>query len=163
MDGTHICGDLSSMPGTSPEGAKLGRATCSSTHVVIDMSLKPHDGSAPLASQQNLPAEITSRCKQCEETFTISIGEQQFFAQKAMSTPARCTQCRRLNRSKAPIKPGGNITKGSSNSRCQEALISWAMKSRWWSEARSIRRKEMDTSTKYTCIYISWATGRSLD
>ena len=73
------------MPGTSPEGAKLGRATCSSTHVAIDMSLKNNDGSAPLASQQNLPAEITSWCKQCEETFTTSIGEQQFFVQKAMS------------------------------------------------------------------------------
>jgi len=74
LDGTQTCGELSLMPGTSPEGAKLGRATCSSTHVAIDMSLKNNAGSLPLASQQNLPAEITSRCKQCEETFTISIG-----------------------------------------------------------------------------------------
>jgi len=42
------------------------------------MSLKNKDGSAPLGSQQKLPAEINSRCKQCEETFTISIGEQQY-------------------------------------------------------------------------------------
>jgi len=103
-DGTQTCGDLSLMPGTSLEGAKLGRATCSSTHVAIDMSLKNNAGSAPLASQQSLPAEITSWCKQCEETFTISIGEQQFFVQKTMSTPARCTRCRRWNRSKAPNK-----------------------------------------------------------
>ena len=40
LDGTQNSGDLSLMPGTSPEGAKLGRATCSSTHVAIDMSLK---------------------------------------------------------------------------------------------------------------------------
>jgi len=93
LDGTQTNGDLSLMTGTSPEGAKLGRATCRSTHVAIEMSLKNNDGSAPLASQQNLPAEITSRCKQREETFTISIGEQQFFVQKAMSTPARCTRC----------------------------------------------------------------------
>jgi len=53
------------------------------------MSLKNNDGSAPLASQQNLPDKITFQCKQCEETFTISIGEQQFFVQKAMSTTAR--------------------------------------------------------------------------
>jgi hypothetical protein len=59
-DGTQTCGDLSLMPGTSPEGAKLGRATYSSTHVAIDISLKNNDGSAPLASQQNLPADITS-------------------------------------------------------------------------------------------------------
>ena len=59
LDGTQTCGDLSLMPGTSPEGAKLGRATCSSTQVTFDMSLKNNDGSAPLGSQQNLPAEIT--------------------------------------------------------------------------------------------------------
>jgi len=35
LDGTQTCGDLSLMPGTSPEGAKLERATCSSTHVAI--------------------------------------------------------------------------------------------------------------------------------
>jgi len=43
--------------------------------VAIDMSLGNNAGSLPLASQQNLPAEITSRCKQCEETFTISIHD----------------------------------------------------------------------------------------
>ena len=128
LDGTQTCGDLSLMPSTSPEGAKLGRATCSSTHVAIDMSLKNNDGSALLASQQNLPAEITSRCKQCEETFIISIDEQQFFVQKAMSIPARCTRCRRWNRSNAPNKPGGDISKGSSDSRFREALTSWAIR-----------------------------------
>jgi len=76
------------MPGTSPEGAKFGRATCSSADVAIYMSLKNNDGSSPLASQQKLPAEITSRCKQCKETFTMSTGEQLFFVPKAMSTPA---------------------------------------------------------------------------
>jgi len=75
LNGTQTCGDLSLMPGTSPARAKLGRATCSSTHVAMHMSLKNNDGSAPLASQQNLPAEITSRCKQCEETFTLNIEE----------------------------------------------------------------------------------------
>ena len=95
--------------------------------MAIDMSLKNNDGSAPLGSQQKWPAEITSWCKQCEEKFTISIGEQQFFVQKAMSTPARCTRCRRWNQSKAPNKPGGDIFKGSSDSRFREALTSWAM------------------------------------
>jgi len=70
LDGTQTCGELTLMPGTSPEGAKLELTTCSSTHVAIDMSLKNNDGSLPLA-------KITSRCKQCEETFTISISEQQ--------------------------------------------------------------------------------------
>jgi len=106
------------------------------------MSLKNNNGSAPLASQKNLPAEITSRCKQCEETFTISIGEQHFSVQKAMSTSARCTRCRRWNRLKAPNKPGGDIPKGSSDSRFGKALTSWAMKSGWWTEARSIEEKK---------------------
>ena len=113
LDGTQTCGKLSSTPRTSSEGAKLGCATCSSTHVAIDMSLENNDRSSQLASRQNLPAEITSRCKQCEETFTISIGKQQFFVQKVMSTPARCTRCRRWNQSKAPNKPGGDILRAA--------------------------------------------------
>jgi len=47
LDGTQTCGELSLMP----EGAKLGRATCSSTHVAIDTSLKNSDCSSPLANQ----------------------------------------------------------------------------------------------------------------
>jgi len=82
-----------------------------------------------------LPAEITSPCKQCEDIFTISTGEQQFFVQKAMSTPARGAQCRQWNRSRALNKPGGEIPKGSSESRFREALTSWATKSGWWTES----------------------------
>ena len=128
MDRTQTCGQLSLMPRTSREGAKLGCATCSSTHVALDMSLENNAGPLPLANQRNLPAKITSRCKQCEETFTISISAQQFFVQKAMSTPAQCARCRRRwNRSRAQNKPGGDILKGSSDSRFREALTSWAM------------------------------------
>jgi len=50
LDSTQTCGELSLMPGTSPEGVKLGRATRSSTHVAINMFLKNNDGSSPLAS-----------------------------------------------------------------------------------------------------------------
>lgn len=57
--------------------AKSGCATCSSTHMAIVMSLKNNTGSLPLAKHRNLPAEITSQRKQCEEIFTISTGEQQ--------------------------------------------------------------------------------------
>jgi len=142
LDGTQTCCELSLMSSTSPEGAKLGRTTCSSTHAAIDMSLKNNAGSLPLASQRNLPAKITSRCKQCEETFTIRISEQQFFVQKAMSIPVRCTRWRRWNRSKALSKPGGDIPKGSSESRFREALTSWAMKSGWWTKAISIEEKK---------------------
>jgi len=64
LDGTQTRGELSLMPNTNPEVAKRGRATRSSTHVAIDMSLENNAGSLSLASQRNLPAEITSRCKQ---------------------------------------------------------------------------------------------------
>jgi len=62
LDGTQTCGDLSLMPGTSPEGAKLGRATCSSTHVAIDMFLKNEwlcTASKPteLACRDHLPVQ----------------------------------------------------------------------------------------------------------
>ena len=98
LDRTQTCGELSLMPRTSPEGAKLGGTTCGSTHVAIDMPLQNNAGSLPLASRRNLPAEIISQCKQCEEIFTININEQQFFVPKAMSkmsmsTPAQCAQC----------------------------------------------------------------------
>jgi len=106
------------------------------------MSLENNAGSLPLVSQRNLPAEITSWCKQCKETFTISIGEQHFFVQKAMSTPAQCAYCWHWNWLRALDKPGGDSPKGSSESRFREALTSWAMKSRWWTEARSIQEKK---------------------
>ena len=54
LDGMQTCGKSSLMPSTSPEGAKLRRTTCSSTHVATDMSLKNNDGSLPLASQRKL-------------------------------------------------------------------------------------------------------------
>ena len=60
----------------------------------------------------------------------------------AMSTLAWCTRCRPLNRSKALNKPGGDIPKGISGCRFREALTSWAMKSGWWTETRSIEEKK---------------------
>jgi len=87
LDRTQTCGELSLMLSTSPERAKSGCTTRSCTHVAIDMSSGDNAGSLPLENQRNLSAEITSRCKQYEEIFTVSIGEQQFFVQKAMSTP----------------------------------------------------------------------------
>jgi len=98
------------MPSTRHEGAKLGLAMCSSTHVAIDMSLEKNTGSLPLASQRNLPA----------------------------------ARCRQWNRSRARNKSGGDIHKNSFQSRFRdsEALTSWAMKSGWWTEARSIEEKK---------------------
>ena len=60
LDGTQTCGEFFLMPSTSPEGAKLGCITCSSTHVAIDMSLENNNGSLPLGNQWKLPAEHIS-------------------------------------------------------------------------------------------------------
>ena len=117
------------MPCTSPEGAKLGCTTCSA----IDRSLENSTGFLPLVSQHDLPAKITCRCKLCEEIFTNSIGEQQ----KAMSAPARCGRCRRLNRSRALDKLGGDIPKGSSEFRSREALSEALSRTSWSREALS--------------------------
>ena len=59
-----------------------------------------------------------------------------------MSTRAQCARFRRLNWSRAVNKPGRDIFKGSSESRFREALTSWAMKSGWWTEDRSIEEQK---------------------
>ena len=60
LEGTQTCGELLLMPSTGSEGVKLGRATCSRTHVAIDMSLENNAGPLALVSQRSLHAEMTS-------------------------------------------------------------------------------------------------------
>jgi len=71
LTGTQTCDELLLMPSTSSEGAKLGRATCSS----INMSLENNAGSLPLASKQNLYANHIP-VQKVRGGFTISISEQ---------------------------------------------------------------------------------------
>ena len=54
----------------------------------------PADNTETEAEETPL-VDMTIMCKQCDEEFTVTRGEQNFFAKKLMSTPARCKECRR--------------------------------------------------------------------
>ncbi len=51
-------------------------------------------GSTPLAT------DMTLRCRECEQDFIFSAGEQDFFASKGLTNmPTRCPKCRSARRS----------------------------------------------------------------
>ena len=41
-------------------------------------------------------------CKDCGDSFTLSIGEQKFYEKKGLSLPIRCKKCRDAKKSKEP-------------------------------------------------------------
>jgi hypothetical protein len=40
-------------------------------------------------------SDLLLTCFDCEKTFVFSVGEQAFFASKALSPPKRCPACRK--------------------------------------------------------------------
>jgi len=46
-------------------------------------------------------------CSDCGQRFTFSVGEQQFFTSKQLSSPKRCPDCRFLRRKSLNPDPGG--------------------------------------------------------
>lgn len=46
-------------------------------------------------------------CRDCKQPFTLTGGEQQFFADKGLFTPSRCKQCRAANRARKEAEAGG--------------------------------------------------------
>ena len=44
------------------------------------------------------PADRLMHCIDCGEEFTFTVGEQQFFAERAFSVPKRCKPCRDARR-----------------------------------------------------------------
>ena len=41
----------------------------------------------------------TLKCRDCDEQFTFTVGEQEFYAQKGFQNePARCPNCRRVRK-----------------------------------------------------------------
>lgn len=38
--------------------------------------------------------EIQSQCVDCDQEFTITSGEQEFYAEKGLNLPKRCKECR---------------------------------------------------------------------
>lgn len=50
-------------------------------------------------------------CKDCNSTFTFTVGEQQFYAEKGfMNEPARCPECRKAK--KANMRRNNNSMGG---------------------------------------------------
>ena len=46
--------------------------------------------------------DLQLTCIQCNEPFTFTEGEQQFFLSKGFQQPKRCLKCRRLKKSQSP-------------------------------------------------------------
>lgn len=46
--------------------------------------------------------DITLTCIQCQEPFTFTEGEQQFYESKGFQQPKRCLKCRRLKKQGNP-------------------------------------------------------------
>lgn len=47
-------------------------------------------------------------CKDCNNTFTFTAGEQQFFAERQFTPPVRCKPCRDIRKAQKEAGGGGN-------------------------------------------------------
>jgi len=50
----------------------------------------------------------TIQCADCGQPFTFSAGEQEFYAQRGMSEPKRCKECRAARKAERGGRGGGN-------------------------------------------------------
>jgi DNA replicative helicase MCM subunit Mcm2 (Cdc46/Mcm family) len=48
------------------------------------------------------------RCKDCGNDFTLTSGEQEFYASKGFSEPQRCGECRRARKMQNNERNNGN-------------------------------------------------------
>jgi len=54
-------------------------------------------------------ADKTLTCRDCGQTFTFTVSEQQFFAERGfMNEPSRCPECRATRRARAGDRPGAS-------------------------------------------------------
>ncbi len=60
-------------------------------------------------------ADKTMTCRDCGKQFTFTAGEQEFYATRGFSEPARCTECRQAR--KAGRDSGGYSDSGYGSSR----------------------------------------------
>jgi hypothetical protein len=49
----------------------------------------------------------TLTCRDCQQEFTFTEGEQQFFAQRGFTEPTRCAECRRKRKMERDADAGG--------------------------------------------------------
>jgi hypothetical protein len=55
---------------------------------------------SPQDSVPRREADLTLRCRECQEWFSFTEGEQQFFASRQWRPPVRCKRCRDLVRAR---------------------------------------------------------------
>lgn len=46
--------------------------------------------------------DLNFECSDCRTMFVFTIGEQRFFADRELSQPKRCPNCRRVKRERQP-------------------------------------------------------------
>ena len=98
-----------------------------------------------VASQQQTPEvaegplqDMTVTCKQGEETFVLTKGEQRFFQWKKITQPARCPECKKWIREKRAETASKNRFQDSlSGPKFKTAIVAWGMCEGWWTEARN--------------------------
>jgi len=104
---------------------------------------------------ENLPEgplqNVIITCKQCELTFVFTKGAQWFFKGEKMTQPARCLECREWIREERAEATGRDGFQDSpSGPRFRTAMVAWAMREAWWTEA-----KKWDASTRNEATPIS--------
>ncbi len=61
-------------------------------------------------------ADKTMTCRDCGKQFTFTAGEQEFYAQRGFSEPARCSECRQARKTGRDSGGYGGSDYGSSRS-----------------------------------------------
>jgi hypothetical protein len=54
----------------------------------------------------------TLTCRDCQQAFTFSEGEQQFYSQRGFTEPVRCPDCRRKRKMDRDQDSGGGYSGG---------------------------------------------------
>lgn len=49
--------------------------------------------------------DLTLKCRDCREDWVLTAGEQDFFAQRGLTQPARCKNCRAKRKAEAAGSP----------------------------------------------------------
>jgi hypothetical protein len=52
-----------------------------------------------MEERKQVNQDIVLHCEDCDKDFVFTVGEQQFFYSKGLSTPKRCQPCRKYRKS----------------------------------------------------------------
>ena len=82
-------------------------------------------------------ADKTMTCRDCGKQFTFTAGEQEFYAQRGFSEPARCGECRQARKSGRDSGSYGGSDYGSSRSSYGDSGYGGRSSSGYGSASRS--------------------------